>query len=158
MLFKWFSNVQMVFNLPLDVNDECGQNLFLVLYDDHAAISIRVWLVQFTVEIPGNLVFVSLVCFPEHHSNQEQILAVNFGDVRELREVDPVAMSKSLTLGQQKALVHYRVEVGICSMEDKPTDKTIYDFEFYTEHNLPLFHRNPLGLEDLKRRVVARRC
>ena len=119
----------MVFSLPLDVNNECGQNLFLVLNDDHAAISIRVWLIQLTVEITGDLVFVSLVSFPEHHSNQEQILAVNLGDIRELREVDPVAVCKSLTLRQQKALVHYRVEVGICSMEDKPTDKTICEFE-----------------------------
>ena len=100
------SNVFQCFNLPLDIDMENWENLFLVLNDDHVTISIRVRLVQLTVEIPGDLVFASLVWIPEHHSDQEQILAVDLGDVRELGEVDPVAVSKSLALGQEKTLVH----------------------------------------------------
>ena len=100
------SNAFQCFNLPLDIYVENWENLFLVLNDDHVAISIRVRLVQLTVEVPGDLVFASLVWIPEHHSDQEQILAVDLGDVRELGEVDPVAVSKSLALGQEKTLVH----------------------------------------------------
>ena len=74
----------MLSNLPLDINYEGGQNLLLVLNDDHVAISIRVLLVEFTVEIHGDLVVVALVRFPEHHSDDEQFLAVNLGDVGEL--------------------------------------------------------------------------
>ena len=44
----------MLSNLPLDINYEGGQNLLLVLNDDHVAISIRVRLVEFTVEIHGS--------------------------------------------------------------------------------------------------------
>ena len=103
---------------------ESWENLFLVLNDDHVAISISVRLVELTVEIDGDLVVVSLVWIPEHHSDQEQILAVNLRDVRELGEVDPVAVSKSLTLGQEKTLVHDGVEVCVCSMEDEPETQT----------------------------------
>ena len=63
---------------------ESWENLFLVLNDDHVAISISVRLVELTVEIGGDLVVVPLVWIPEHHSDQEQILAVNLRDVREL--------------------------------------------------------------------------
>ena len=112
-------------NLPVDINYEGGQNLFLLLYDDHGAISIRVRPHQFTVEIHGDLVFVALVRFPKHHSDEEQFLAVDLGDIRELREVDTVPVCKSLTLRQQKPLVQNGVEVGVSSMEDEPKTENI---------------------------------
>ena len=37
--------------LPLDLDVECWQNLFLALNDEHAAVAIRVWLVNLTVEV-----------------------------------------------------------------------------------------------------------
>ena len=97
----------MLFNSPLDIDMESGENLFLVFNDDHVAISICVRLIELAVEIPRDLVRASLVWIPEHNSDQQQVLAVNLGDVRELGEVDPVSVSKSLTLGQEKTLVHY---------------------------------------------------
>ena len=97
----------MLFNSPLDIDIESGENLFLVFNDDHLALSISFWLIELAVEIPRDLVRASLVWIPEHNSDQQQVLAVNLGDVRELGEVDPVSVSKSLTLGQEKTLVHY---------------------------------------------------
>ena len=96
----------MLFNLPVHFDIESRQYLFLVLNYNHVAIPVSVRLKQFAVEILRNLVLVSSVGLPEHHPHQKKILAVNLGDVRELREIDPVAVSKSPTLGQQKALVH----------------------------------------------------
>ena len=81
MLFKCSSNaLQMLFKSrlsPLDFNIESGQDLFLVLNDNHTAIALRVRPIQFAVEFVRDLVFVSLIRLAQHHSNQEQVLAVN---------------------------------------------------------------------------------
>ena len=92
----------MLLNSPLNINVENWENLFLVLNDDHVAISISVRLEQLAVEVPGDLVFASLVWIPEHHSDQEQILAVNLGDVRELGEVDAVAVGKARDFHEER--------------------------------------------------------
>ena len=75
------------------------------------------------MKFPGSC-RASLVWIPEHNSDQQQVLAVNLGDVRELGEVDPVSVSKSFTLGQEKTLVHYGDEVGVCAMENQPERET----------------------------------
>ena len=78
---------------------EGGEDLVLLVDYDHLRLPVHIGGYELAVVTLGDVACSVVACFnvgpPNEHTAEEQMLSVHLGDIRELGEVNTIAVSKS---------------------------------------------------------------
>ena len=83
-----------VFSVSHDL--EGGEDLVLLVDHDHLSLAVHIWGHDLAVVARRNIASIPPDVLSTHkNTTKQQIMSINLRDIRELRKVDAIAVSKS---------------------------------------------------------------